>query len=68
MILAAAPTPTTAARLSLAQLRSLLTRAGRRRGVDGEARRLRAVLRASYLHQPPLVEEAMGRQALALLG
>jgi transposase len=66
-ILAAAPTPTTAARLSLAQLRSLLTRAGRRRGVDGEARRLRAVFHASYLHQPPLVEEAMGRQALALL-
>jgi hypothetical protein len=31
------------------------------------ARRLQAVLRASYLHQPPLVEEAMGRQALALL-
>jgi len=67
-ILAAAPTPTAAARLTLAQLRSLLARAGRRRGVDGEAHRLWAVLHASYLHQPPLVEEAMGRQALALLG
>ncbi len=67
MILAAAPTPTAAARLTHAQLRSLLTRAGRRRDLDGEARRLHAVLRASYLHQPPLVEEAMGRQALALL-
>jgi transposase len=67
-ILAAAPTPTAAAQLTLAQLRSLLTRAGRRRGVDAEARRLRAVLHATYLHQPPLVEEAMGRQVLALLG
>jgi transposase len=67
MLLAAAPTPTAAARLSLTQLRSVLTRAGRHRGVDGEARRLRAVLHASYLHQPLLVEEAMGRQALALL-
>ena len=67
-ILVAAPTPTAAARLTLAQLRSLLGRAGRRRGVDDEARRLRAVFRAGYLHQPPLVEEAMGRQALALLG
>lgn len=67
MILAAAPTPTAAARLTHAQLRSLLTRAGRCRDLDGEARRLQAVLRASYLHQPPLVEEAMGRQALALL-
>ena len=66
-ILAAAPTPTAAARLTLAQLRSLLGRAGRRRGVDDEARRLHAVFRASYLHQPLLVEEAMGRQALALL-
>jgi transposase len=66
-ILAAAPTPTAAASLTLAQLRSLLARAGRRRGLDPQARRLQAVLRATYLHQPPLVEEAMGRQALALL-
>src|SRR5206468_2288165 len=32
-----------------------------------EATRLRAAFRAPQMHQPPLVEEAMGRQALALL-
>jgi transposase len=66
-ILAAAPTPMIAATLTLAQLRRLLTQAGRRRGIDAEAHRLRMVFRATYLHQPPLVEAAMGRQALALL-
>jgi transposase len=67
MILAAAPTPTLAATLTLARLRSLLTNAGRRRAIDTEARRLHTILGATYLHQPPLVEAAMGHQALALL-
>lgn len=66
-LLAAAPTPAQAARLTAAQLRSLLKRAGRTRGIDAEAQRLKAILRADHLHQPPLVEDAMGRQALALL-
>ena len=39
---------------------------GRPRGIDAEADRLQAILRAEYLHQPPLVEGALGRQALAL--
>jgi transposase len=44
-----------------------LRRAGRQRGIDAEADRLQAILRAQYLHQPPLVDDALGRQALALL-
>jgi transposase len=66
-ILAAAPTPTAAAKLTKTQLQALLRRAGRKRSIDGEAARLQAVFRASYLHQPALVEEAYGRQTLALV-
>jgi transposase len=66
-VLAAAPTPATAARLTLAQLRALLKKAGRSRGIDAEAARLREAFRKEQMRQLPLVEEAMGRQALALL-
>jgi transposase len=66
-ILAAAPTPGAAAALTLSQLRALLKKAGRRRGIDAEATRLRGALRVPQMRQLPLVEEAMGRQALALL-
>jgi transposase len=67
IILAAAPAPADAARLTLAQLRALLKKAGRSRGIDAEAARLREAFRAPQMHQLPLVEHAMGRQALALL-
>ncbi len=66
-ILAAAATPAAAARLTLAQLRALLRKAGRQRGIDAEAARLREAFRAEQMRQLPLVEEAMGRQSLALL-
>jgi len=66
-ILAAAPTPAAAARLTLTQLRVLLRKAGRRGGIDAEAARLREAFRAEQMRQLPLVEDAMGRQALALL-
>ena len=66
-ILAAAPTPADAAKLTLAQLRALLKKAGRSRGIDAEAARLRDAFRAAQMRQLPLVEQAMGRQALALL-
>ncbi len=66
-ILATAATPAAAATLTLAQLRALLKRAGRSRGIDAEATRLRDAFRAKQMRQLPLVEEAMGRQALALL-
>jgi len=68
VILAAAPDPAAAAKLTLAQLRALLRKAGRSRGIDPEATRLRDALRTAQMRQLPLVEQAMGRQALALLG
>jgi transposase len=67
-IAAAAPTPADAARLTLAQLRVLLKKAGRSRGIDAEAARLQDAFRAGQMRQLPLVEQAMGRQTLALLG
>ena len=67
-VLAAAPTPADAAKLTLTQLRALLRKAGRSRGIDTEATRLREAFRAEQMRQLPLVEHAMGRQALALLG
>ena len=67
-ILAAAPDPGRPPPGSpLAQLRALLRKAGRQRGIDAEAARLREAFRAVQMRQPPLVEQAMGRQALALL-
>ncbi|WP_454199591.1 IS110 family transposase [Nocardia sp. Marseille-Q1738] len=66
-ILAAAPTPARAARLTRTQLRALLVKAGRQRGINDDAERLHAIFRASYLHQPPMVENAMGIQLSALL-
>jgi transposase len=46
----------------------LLKRVGRPRcGIEPEVERLREIFRADYLHQLPQVEEAMGRQAMALV-
>ncbi|MFF4354795.1 IS110 family transposase [Streptomyces sp. NPDC001530] len=66
-LLKAAPTPTRAARLTRTQLQAALKRAGRKRGITAEADRLRDVFRADWAHQPPLVEDALGKQMLALL-
>ena len=46
----------------------MLKKAGRSRGIDTEATRLRDAFRVPQMRQLPLVEDAMGRQALALLG
>jgi transposase len=67
IILAAAPTPASARKLTLPQLKGLVRKAGRSRGTDAEAARLREAFRAPQMHQLPLVEDAMGRQAQALL-
>jgi transposase len=67
VILAAAPDPASAAKLTLARLRALLKKAGRVRGIDAEAQRLREAFRTGQMRQLPLVEQAMGRQTLALL-
>ncbi|MGW7133428.1 IS110 family transposase [Streptomyces bobili] len=66
-VLAVAPTSSRAAGLSRAQLRSALKRAGRTRGLEAEADRMREIFRGEYAHQPPLVEDALGKQMLALL-
>ena len=66
-ILAAAPTPAQAAKLSPARLRKLLLKAGRQRNIDRDIERLRAIFTDTYLHQPPVVENAMGIQLAALL-
>ena len=63
----AAPTPAEAANLTPARLRRLLVKAGRRRDLDRAVERLRAVFTDTYLHQPPVVENAMGIQLSALL-
>ncbi|MET8536130.1 IS110 family transposase [Streptomyces sp. NPDC005065] len=66
-ILAAAPTPTAAAKLTRRRLQSLLRQAGRLRGIEAEADRLHEVFRREYLHQLPRVEAALGHQTSALL-
>jgi transposase len=66
-ILAIAPTPAEAARLTRGRLRTAVTRAGRQRRIEAETDRLLEVFRRTWLRQPALVEKAMGRQTLALL-
>ena len=66
-VLAAAPTPTRAAALTRRRLRAALARGGRQRNLDTQVARLQAIFRCLWLHQLPLVEDAMGHQALALL-
>lgn len=66
-ILALAPTPTEAARLSKTQIRAALKLAGRQRATEAETERLQKIFRAEYSHQPALVEDAMGKQLLGLL-
>lgn len=66
-ILAAAPAPADAAKLTPAPLRRLLAKAGRQRNLDRDVDRLRTVFTDTSLHQPPVVEVAMGIQLDALL-
>ena len=66
-VLAAAPAPAQATRLSLEDLLDLLAAAGRGRR-HGEARRLAAVFAAVQMHQPAEVEQAMGAAATAIIG
>jgi hypothetical protein len=66
-VLAIAPTPAAAAKLTAARIAAALRRGGRKRGADQLAERLREALRHPHLRQDPMVEEAMGAQALRLL-
>lgn len=66
-VLAAAPTPTTAARLTKTRIRALLIKAGRRRNLDVWVDRLHGIFRADMMRHPVQVENAFGTAALALL-
>jgi transposase len=64
-VLAAAPTPAAAARLTADDLAGLLAAAGRGRR-RSQARRLAEVFAAAQMRQPPEVEQAMGDAAIAV--
>ncbi|MBO4209013.1 IS110 family transposase [Micromonospora echinofusca] len=66
-VLAIAATPAEAAKLSHTRIATALRRAGRQRGIDELAAELHEALRRPQLRQLPMVEAAMGTQALALL-
>jgi transposase len=66
-LLPAEPTPARAARLTRAQLVSILRKAGRIRLLADQADTLHAALRQDQFRQLEPVETAMGQQALALL-
>ncbi len=66
-VLAIAPTPQQGAKLTKPRIIAALRRAGRQRLLDQTATRIKDALRHPQLRQPELVEQAMGRQARALL-
>ena len=57
-LLAKAPDPASAARLTVAQVTAALRRAGRRGGLEQRARDIQAALRAPHLAQPAAITEA----------
>ncbi|HEY2670216.1 MAG TPA: IS110 family transposase [Rugosimonospora sp.] len=65
-LLAKAPDPASAARLSLAQISAALTRA-RRRDIPAKATAIQAVLRAEHLGQPAMVTAAYAVSVQALV-
>jgi transposase len=65
-LLAKAPDPATAARLSRSQIAAALKRA-RRRGIDAKAEQIQAALRAPQLGQPPAVTAAYAASVRALV-
>jgi hypothetical protein len=67
-VLAIAPPPALGARSTKACIIAALRRAGRQRRLDDTATRIRDALRHPQLRQPPLVEQASGRQARAQIG
>ena len=66
-VLLLAPTPSVAATLTVPRVRAALRRAGRQRNLDVAASTILTKLRGEQLHQPPLIEAAMGEQAAGLL-
>ncbi len=68
LLLAAAPTPARARKLTKPKLQSLLKRAGRTRCLERDVEALHAIFHADHLRQAETVEHAMGLQPAALLG
>ena len=66
-VLAIAPTPAKAVALRRPQIAAALRRGGRQRRVDPTADRIHQALSQPHLQHHPLIEQAMGIQALALL-
>lgn len=66
-VLAKAPHPTDAARLSIAQIRSALKRGGRRRNLDTKAADIQQALRTPQLSAPPAVETAFAATTSSLV-
>jgi transposase len=66
-ILAIAPTPGAAAKLSTNRIAAALRRAGRSRGIDHASTMIKTALREPQMRHLAQVETAMGKQALALL-
>jgi transposase len=67
-LLMRAPTPAQGSQLSLNQLRSLLLRGGRQRGVDARAAELQQHLRSAQLQPPARLSKAYGSSVLATVG
>jgi len=67
-ILGRAPTPTDAARLSLAKIRSALKAAGRQRNLDTRALQIQEMLRTEQLAAPAAVAAAFGASTRAAVG
>lgn len=65
-LLAKAPTPAKAARLTVGQISAALKRA-RRRDIPGKAAAIQAALRAEHLGQPPVVADAYAASIQALI-
>jgi transposase len=66
-ILAIAPIPAAAAKLTVSRIAAALRRAGRSRNIDQSAAEIKLALREPQLRAPVQVEAAMGTQTLALL-
>jgi transposase len=66
-VLAIAPTPGAAAKLSTNRIAAALRRAGRSRGIDHAAAEITTALREPQMRHLPQVEAAMGKQTSALL-
>ena len=66
-ILAMAPTPERARRLTYAKIRRSLAASGRKRNLDRRAREIYEALRGPQLEAPPVVAEAYGEAAGSLV-